>query len=249
MWSLGSISLVSVLLIRQAYAAALHPRVDDFSTGVKAVLGRDVVHELVEVRSNAKAPAPGPAPVLPNEAFPPFKTHSFQEVHDNPELLNKTTSPESTAPVSKFAAFSSAAASTTCSSPAARVEWRNYAASDRVAFINAISCLINDRPSNGSRFAPSTNRFEDFVVTHQKLTPVVHGNGIFMLWHRAFLNVFEQALREECGFNRTIQLPWWDETKDTGKLYVAGLISTLHVPEKIYPLQVEFKLSLLRRHF
>jgi tyrosinase len=43
-------------------------------------------------------------------------------------------------------------------------------------------------------------RYDDFVVTHIMLTPWTHGNGNFLSWHRYYMWTFEQALRNECGY-------------------------------------------------
>lgn len=105
--------------------------------------------------------------------------------------------------------------STTCDSTtlSTRIEWRDYSAADRQAFLDGISCLMST-PSASELYAPSTSRYEDLVRTHQVLTSVVHGNGLFLLWHRYFISAFEAALRTNCGFERP--LPWWDETLDNG---------------------------------
>ncbi|KAK8116733.1 Di-copper centre-containing protein [Apiospora kogelbergensis] len=65
-------------------------------------------------------------------------------------------------------------------------------------------------------FPPATSRYEDFVRLHQAWTPNIHNNDLFLIWHRYFVWAFEQALRNECGFNEA-GLPWWDETRDAGR--------------------------------
>lgn len=178
----------------------------------------DIARGAVVVGSNAST-ADNTSSSVPLNAFGTFKAHTLEDVIEHPTLINDTSVSDyiSSLGESKFAApevkVSSAAAS--CTSPQTRIEWRSYSASDRKAFVDAISCLTN-LPSAGSAYSPSTSRYEDFVRTHQKMTPKVHGNGIFLLWHRYFVYTFEQSLRTQCGFNRS--LPWWDETKDSGKL-------------------------------
>ncbi|KAH6645540.1 hypothetical protein BKA67DRAFT_585373 [Truncatella angustata] len=46
------------------------------------------------------------------------------------------------------------------------------------------------------------------------MTNTIHGNRIFLLWHRYYVWTLEQTMRDECGFGRAF--PWWDETLDTG---------------------------------
>lgn len=113
-------------------------------------------------------------------------------------------------------------AAATCASPRTRVEWRDYPPVDRQAFVDSIACLTQ-RPSAGATYAPSGSRYEDFVKTHQIFTPRVHGNGLFLPWHRYFLHVFEQALRTECGFNGT--MPWWDETVENGRFAQSSIFT------------------------
>lgn len=109
----------------------------------------------------------------------------------------------------------------TCSNPRVRVEWDSYSNSDRQAFVDAIKCLMN-RPASGA-FSQSRSRYEDFVALHQRLTPNVHGNAKFLLWHRYYLWAFEQTLRSDCGFNRNF--PWFDETRYAGRFTQSSIFS------------------------
>lgn len=101
-----------------------------------------------------------------------------------------------------------------CGNPSNRVEWRSYPTRSKRAFVDAIACL-QSRPASGN-FPPATSRYEDFVRLHQAWTPNIHNNDLFLIWHRYFVWAFEQALRNECGFNEA-GLPWWDETRDAGR--------------------------------
>lgn len=103
-----------------------------------------------------------------------------------------------------------------------RIEWRDYSDEDRRALVESIACLIKT-PSAGDVYAPSTSRYEDFVRTHQVFTSTIHGNGLFLFWHRYFLQAFESALRTDCGFDRP--LPWWDETLDNGAFNQSSLFT------------------------
>lgn len=160
------------------------------------------------------------------EQFGEFKTLSLEDVINNPALVNTTTASDDVSSSSvgetkiSEPQVEDLAAAASCSSPQTRIEWRSYSSSDRQAYVDAIACLAN-LPSAGSAYSPSTSRYEDFVQTHQKMTPKVHGNGIFIFWHRYFVYTFEQALRTQCNFGNR-PMPWWDETKDSGKLYVLG---------------------------
>lgn len=110
----------------------------------------------------------------------------------------------------------------TCTNPRVRVEWDSYSTSDRQAFVNGIKCLLNRQPSG--QFRGAQNRYEDLVALHASLTPRVHGNAIFLLWHRYYLWTFEDILRQECGFNGNI--PWFDEAKYAGRFSQSSIFSS-----------------------
>ncbi|ORY16117.1 hypothetical protein BCR34DRAFT_476814 [Clohesyomyces aquaticus] len=170
---------------------------------------------LLAVTGASAAAVPGPlAPALPLTKFEETAAHpiSLDTALHGANL--SATPPKSNA---KFAL----AAAATCSNPRIRTEWDNYSTDDRNAFISAIQCLLNRGPSG--QFGQSKNRYEDLVALHQTLTPNVHGNAKFLLWHRYFLWTFEDILRSECGFNRN--LPWFDESKYAGKFAQSSIFS------------------------
>jgi tyrosinase len=101
-------------------------------------------------------------------------------------------------------------------------EWDSYSDSDRQAFVNAIRCLQSRAPSG--QFRQSGSRYEDFVALHQTLTPNVHGNAKFLIWHRYYLWTFEDVLRSECGFDRN--MPWFDETRYAGRFAQSSIFSS-----------------------
>lgn len=109
----------------------------------------------------------------------------------------------------------------TCSNVRTRTEWDSYSNSDRQSYIDAIKCLMNKPPSG--QFSVSQSRYDDFVGLHQTLTPNVHGNAKFLLWHRYYLWTYEQLLRNECGF--TANLPWFDETRYAGNFAASSIFS------------------------
>ena len=110
----------------------------------------------------------------------------------------------------------------TCSNVRIRTEWDHYSDNDRQAFIDAIKCLM-DMPPSGE-FDVSQSRYDDLVGLHQRLTPSIHGNAIFLLWHRYFMWTFEQLLRDDCGFDR--ELPWFDETRYAGNFPASSIFSS-----------------------
>lgn len=75
---------------------------------------------------------------------------------------------------------------------------------ERKSYIQAAQCL-QSRPSRTPReLAPGAlTRFDDFVVTHINQTLGIHVNAIFLSWHRYYTWLYEQALRDECGYRGT----------------------------------------------
>jgi tyrosinase len=102
----------------------------------------------------------------------------------------------------------------TCSLHNLRVrrEWGTLSKKQRKNYIKAVKCL-QSRPA----LTPSTvssgakTRFDDFVVTHINQTMTIHYTANFLSWHRYYIWLYEEALREECGF--TGDLPYWDWAK------------------------------------
>jgi len=72
---------------------------------------------------------------------------------------------------------------------------------DRKAYIEAVQCL-RELPSKSDKAWASAaeTRFDDFVAIHVNQTMFIHGNGLFLTWHRYFVWAYEQALRNECGY-------------------------------------------------
>lgn len=162
---------------------------------------------------------------IPLKNFGQFASLTLEEAIDHAQPLASTSSVDDTSSNAKFAAPAiklGSSSQSSCTSPRTRIEWRSYSSADREAFVNSISCLTK-LPSAGATYSPSTSRYEDFVQTHQKMTSSVHGNGVFLLWHRYFVYLFEQALRSECGFDSA--MPWWDETLDSGKFQQSSLFT------------------------
>jgi tyrosinase len=74
---------------------------------------------------------------------------------------------------------------------------------------------MNLPPKSPPSWAPGVrNRYDDFSAAHINNTGLVHGNGVFLSWHRHFLHLFQTALTEECGYKAAIPYwnwPWWAE--------------------------------------
>ncbi|KAI8623979.1 hypothetical protein F5Y19DRAFT_342209 [Xylariaceae sp. FL1651] len=104
--------------------------------------------------------------------------------------------------------------STSCNLKTLRVrrEWGALSKCERTDYIKAVKCL-QSRPANTpSSVAPGAKtRFDDFVATHINQTLAIHYTGNFLVWHRYFTWLYEEALREECGYLGT--QPYWDWAK------------------------------------
>lgn len=109
-----------------------------------------------------------------------------------------------------------------CANVRTRVEWDRMSNSDRQKYFDGIKCLLNRAPSG--QFPNAKNRYEDLVALHQRLTPNVHQNDKFMIWHRVFLAAFERLMRNECGFDGP--LAWFDETRYAGRFSQSSLFSS-----------------------
>ncbi|KAF7358946.1 Tyrosinase central domain-containing protein [Mycena sanguinolenta] len=103
-----------------------------------------------------------------------------------------------------------ASESTLCTTPAVRQEWRTLNNHQKLEYIAAVQCL--HRIPSISHLQGAKTRFDDFVALHVVSTDAVHNVGHFLPWHRRFLNVYETALRNECGFKGA--LPYWDWSLD-----------------------------------
>ncbi|CAK3762431.1 Di-copper centre-containing [Lecanosticta acicola] len=69
-----------------------------------------------------------------------------------------------------------------------RREWDAFSRGEKLAYIDAVKCLMS-LPAQSSDFAPGArNRWDDWSA------------GNFLHWHRYFTFLFERALRNECGY-------------------------------------------------
>ncbi|KAI1331377.1 hypothetical protein F5Y16DRAFT_422923 [Xylariaceae sp. FL0255] len=111
------------------------------------------------------------------------------------------------AALANFHKNSSSSYSTTCTLENLQIrrEWGSLSTTERTNYIKA--------PANTpSSVAPGAKtRFDDFVATHINQTLAIHYTGNFLTWHRYFTWLYEQVLRDECGYDGT--QPYWDWAK------------------------------------
>ncbi|MCJ1477119.1 hypothetical protein MMC13_005790 [Lambiella insularis] len=62
----------------------------------------------------------------------------------------------------------------------------------------------------------ASNRRDDFTAVHINQTFGVHLDAVFLGWHRSYVWLYENALREECGYNG--YQPYWDWTKSVNNI-------------------------------
>jgi len=116
-----------------------------------------------------------------------------------------------------------------CENPKVRREWRKLSSSERSEWIDAVNCLntiphdprmVPTVPTNISLIPPvnqSSSFYDDFVYIHMDLNWKIHFTGLFLPWHRYYLQYFEDSLIEKCGY-KGVQ-PYWDWTEDAHDMY------------------------------
>lgn len=90
-----------------------------------------------------------------------------------------------------------------------RVSFQSMAPEDRKAYTDAINC-IHSQPSSldPNLYSAAVNRYQDYAVVHVNRTSQVHLDGFFLVWHRMFLQIFENDMRQTCGYQGAF--PYWD---------------------------------------
>jgi Common central domain of tyrosinase len=109
-----------------------------------------------------------------------------------------------------------------CTNPAIVQEWNNASDGDKQAFTAAIKCLFSQPSRSG--LAGAQSRWDDLAAIHQGLNTQIHGVGQFLPWHRYFVWIFEQELRNTCGYQGA--MIWWDETQNAGSFTSAPMFTS-----------------------
>ncbi|KAH8681383.1 tyrosinase [Xylariales sp. PMI_506] len=144
-------------------------------------------------------------------------------------MLTKAYVPASTAPTDELAlesltelkaavldgslknqlATESVSQTCTLENAAIRREYTALSNKEKLAYTNAVKCLMSKPAITPSDVVPGAkSRYDDFVATHVNQTLSIHGTGNFLSWHRYFVWIFEKALREECGYQGYV--PYWN---------------------------------------
>ncbi|EAU83695.1 monooxygenase [Coprinopsis cinerea okayama7 len=97
-----------------------------------------------------------------------------------------------------------------CANIRIRKEWRDLTVAERQDYIRAVKCLMST-PSTSTRRGV-VSRFDEFQACHIDLTDEVHQVGHFLAWHRHFLTLYANAMRDECGYQGPAT--YWDWSRD-----------------------------------
>ncbi|XP_061167529.1 uncharacterized protein LOC133176420 [Saccostrea echinata] len=85
-----------------------------------------------------------------------------------------------------------------------RKEYRTMTEQERANFHRAILLLKQD-----TTIRP--NRYDALGLVHFRMVDNIHHGGAFLAWHRIFITIFENALRQMVP---GVTLPYWDSTMD-----------------------------------
>ncbi|KAK2598235.1 hypothetical protein N8I77_011660 [Diaporthe amygdali] len=109
------------------------------------------------------------------------------------------------------------AVSAACTNPSQRKSWSTLTTDEKTDYINSTLCLMDPdmAPAKTGLFG-SKSRWDEIQVTHVAQVQFIHTVGAFFPWHRWYMTVHENLLRNECGY--TGPLPYWDEQKDQATL-------------------------------
>ncbi|KAF2772171.1 tyrosinase [Teratosphaeria nubilosa] len=94
-----------------------------------------------------------------------------------------------------------------------RKEWRSLDEATRKSFTDAVTCLYGLPPrymtsDQASSYPGVKNRYDEYVATHINYTLNIHDTADFLAWHRRFASLWEQDLKNSCGY--TGVLPYWN---------------------------------------
>lgn len=82
-----------------------------------------------------------------------------------------------------------------------RQDWEDMSKETRKDYIRTVHCLHALPSKSDPALAPAARTcYDDFVAVHMNMTMSVHGSGLFLTWHRYLVWAYEQALRNECGY-------------------------------------------------
>ena len=75
----------------------------------------------------------------------------------------------------------------------------SFSKTERKSYIKVVQCLWK-LPSVDPAFSAAQNHFDDYVAVHMNLTNFIHGTANFLPWHRYLIHLWEQKLKNSCGY-------------------------------------------------
>ncbi|KAG9256690.1 uncharacterized protein F5Z01DRAFT_741998 [Emericellopsis atlantica] len=99
-----------------------------------------------------------------------------------------------------------------------RRDWEHMSKCERKGYIKAVQCLW-DLPAVDTEFSAAQNYFDEFVAIHANVTDFVHGTANFFTWHRYLIALWEDTLRDQCGYKGA--LPYWNWYKYQSALHLS----------------------------
>lgn len=92
-----------------------------------------------------------------------------------------------------------------------RKEYGSMADHEKLSYIHGVQCLMQLPSKYPAGVVPAaTSRWLDFTATHIDETLKIHFDGLLLPWHRHFLYLIEQALHQDCGYPKSLGIPYWD---------------------------------------
>jgi tyrosinase len=102
----------------------------------------------------------------------------------------------------------------TCTQPTARKPWHWLTPEEQTGYFDATMCLFTT-PAR-SNFPGVVTRWDELQWSHVIQPSFIHDEGQFLPWHRYYMAVHANMLREDCGYHGPI--PYWNETADVGNM-------------------------------
>ena len=79
---------------------------------------------------------------------------------------------------------------------------RQLATAEKLAYLAAEKCLFQ-RPAKLNKFPGAKTRWDEMVALHQILALQIHSTGQFLPYHRYYVKVHQELLKE-CGYFGTM---------------------------------------------
>ncbi|KAG9101065.1 hypothetical protein FRC06_003408 [Ceratobasidium sp. 370] len=149
----------------------------------------------------------------------------------SPAVADTTTTDDSTADSSL---------SRGCRNPEQRKEWRSFSTAEKAAYIAAVKCLAKKphtstlKPqyprSNLPNMTTASSYYDDLVYVHMDQTDHIHYTGLFLPWHRWYVNEHVTQLKVQCGYQGV--MPYWAFVDAAINGYVGDFIGFQNATEK-----------------